>query len=56
MLSGCHGFNIDIAFKIYIFALFFIIIIIIKFLLVLGYLFYFTLFFFCYQVYHNIYM
>ena len=59
MLSRCHGFNIDIAFKIYIFALFFIIIIIIiiiKFLLVLGYLFYFTLFFFCYQVCHNIYM
>ena len=59
MNSGCHGFNIDVAFKIQIFVHFFLgyVFCIFIFLLFLGCIFlYFICIFFSSQVYHSIYM
>ena len=58
--SGCHGFNIDVAFKIHIFVNFFLwfVFSIFMFLLFLGCIFfiYFICIFFSFQVYYKKYM
>ena len=60
MLSGCHGFNVGIAFNIYVLVLFCIVFIIIIFIIIIvifsiSYI-YIYIYIFCSQVYHNTYI
>ena len=56
VFSGCHDFNIDIAFKIYNFILFFYFCYYYLYIIFRGFFCLFVFAFFCSQVYHKVYI